>query len=277
MFVMLFSPSELPTEATVSRCALQIGDINVDPGLQPRIEGIDQDYVHDLETVVERWPPLKVVKRGNEYLLVDGFHRLAAAKNLGLEKLPAEVLQVPENEDLYALAFQLNASHGRPLSLADRRAFAFFMLEGDPQSSDREVARRSGLAQGTVANIRRNLERSDQIPVANTRIGRDGRSYSTRQQQSKKTTTLGELLDGIFTALDRTGYRQITRYLQKLADLLEGQGDLDKFETIDDAARACVAVLGEEEAAELGERLGWSAGNILQIAIALGYREDEAS
>ena len=34
---------------------------------------------------------------------------------------------------------------------------------------------------------------------------------------------------------------------------------------------------GEEEAEELGKRLGWSAGNVLQIAIALGYQADDAS
>jgi hypothetical protein len=40
------------------------------------------------------------------------------------------VLQVADDDDLPSLAFDLNASHGRPLSLGDRRAFAFYLLEG---------------------------------------------------------------------------------------------------------------------------------------------------
>ena len=256
---------------------LSMGDIDVEPLLQPRIGGIDLGYLRYLETVVEHWPPLKVVPDDGRYLLVDGFHRYAAAKHLGLAEVSVVVLQVADDDDLPSLAFDLNASHGPPLSLGDRRAFAFYLLEGNPQWSDREVARRCGLAQATVAKIRRSLERSEQISVASTRIGRDGRSYPVRQQQSEETTSLGQLLSDVFTSLDRTGHRQIARYLQKLADLLEEQDSLEKFETIGDAAHACVAVLGEEEAAELGKRLGWSAGNVLQIAIALGYQEDDVS
>ncbi len=251
-----------------------LDQILADPLLQPRVEGVDPGHVRYLETVVEHWPPLRVVPHEGRYLLVDGFHRYAAARHLGLAEVPVVVLQVSPDDDLASLAFDLNASHGRPLSLGDRRAFASYLLKRHFQWSDREVARRCGLAQATVAKIRRELERAEQICVAGTRVGRDGRSYPARQQQSEKTTTLRELLDGVFNALDRTGHRQITRYLQKLADLLEEQDDLDKFETIDDAARACIAVLGEEEAEELGKRLGWSAGNVLQIAIALGYQAD---
>ena len=257
--------------------ACPLDRILADPLLQPRVEGVDPGHVRYLESVVEHWPPLKVVPHEGRYLLVDGFHRYAAAMHLGLDEVSVEVLQISADHDLAALAFDLNASHGRPLSLGDRRAFASYFLEGNPQWSDREVARRCGLAQATVAKIRRNLERAEQISVANTRIGRDGRSYAAKQHQTPVTVTLGELLDGVFTSLDGTGHRKIARYLQKLADLLEEQDDLDKFETIDDAARACVAVLGEEEAEELGKRLGWSAGNVLQIAIALGYQADDAS
>ena len=65
-----------------------LSQIVVDPQLQPRVEGIDGDHVRELEAVAEHWPALKVVKRGDRYLLVDGFHRLAAAQTSSWELFP---------------------------------------------------------------------------------------------------------------------------------------------------------------------------------------------
>ena len=43
----------------VHACALD--RILADPLLQPRVEGVDPGHVRYLESVVEHWPPLKVV------------------------------------------------------------------------------------------------------------------------------------------------------------------------------------------------------------------------
>jgi ParB-like chromosome segregation protein Spo0J len=257
-------------------CEIPLGSVAVDPDLQQRTEGVDQDYVRDLEAVPDHWPPVKVVKRDDRYLLVDGFHRLTAAKNLGLKEIQAEVLQVQDDEDLHALAFRLNASHGQPLTLADRRAFAARLLETHPELSNREVSRQSGLAQATVSKIREELESDVRIAETSTRIGRDGRSYSAKNQ-TQRTTTLAQVLDNALTALDTTGRRRLVRYLQKLADVLDEQWDVDTFETAEDSAQACVSILGEGKAQELAEILGAAAANVLDIAIALGYSEDAAS
>ena len=77
--------------------------------------------------------------------------------------------------------------------------------------------------------------------------------------------------------LHRNEQRRIVRYLEKLADLLEQQHTLKGFQAIEDAAKACCEVLRAEEAKELAERLGWSSGNIFDIARALGYRAEDRS
>jgi hypothetical protein len=253
-------------------------EITADPALQPRVDGIDPDHVRALEPVAEHWPALKVVKRGGCYLLVDGFHRFAAAQNLKLETVAAEVLDTPENEDLHYLAFTLNAAHGRPLTLSDRRAFAARLLRAHPDWSDREVGRRCGMVQPTIAKVRQELERHADIPTTATRVGRDGREYAVAPRQPRNgTTTLASVIDTFVSAFDRTGHRQIVRYLSRLADVLEEQNQLKGYETIDDAAQACRAVLGDDGAKELAERLGWSSDNILKIAQALGYSDQAQS
>lgn len=259
---------------------LKLDQIVPDPGLQPRVEGLDPDHVKELEAVAEHVPPIKVVRHGDRFLLVDGFHRYAAAQNLKHTAIAATIIDVPDGEDLHSLAFALNAAHGKPLTLTDRRAFAGRMLRSHPEWSDREIGRRCGLVQPTIAKVRQELEQRSDIRSTDVRIGRDGRSYPVQQQSAAAgndlMTTLSDTLSNIFTPAERRGQRRLVRYLEQLAQLLEQQDSLPNFETIDQAADACRAVLGSNAAKELADRLGWSAVNVIEIARSLGYRQEQS-
>lgn len=196
-----------------------LNKIDVDLALQPRVAGLDLAHVRELETVMEAWPPLKVVRRGERYLLLDGFHRLAAAQNLRLETVLVETLDVPEDGDLHAIAFALNAAHGRPLTLNDRRAFAARLLRVHPEWSDREIGRRAGLVQPTIAKVRETLERDAVIAPADIRIGGDGRAHPAKLPPSRDAmgvATLLETLGRSFTTSERIAQRETVHYLQRL-------------------------------------------------------------
>jgi hypothetical protein len=210
------------------------------------------------------------VKHGRGYLLVDGFHRLAAAQNLNFKHITVEVLDPPEDGDLHALAFALNAAHGRPLTLSDRRAFADRLLRTHPEWADREVGRRCGLSQPTVAKVREGLEQEAHIPAMDTRLGRDGNTYPATQRRAAPNDA-PVIPDRPVSAGERSTQRLMVRYFEQLAGILEAQDALDGFETIDDAVSACRVVLGAEKANALAERLGWSSRNILEVAQALGF------
>ncbi len=252
---------------------VQVERVIADPALQPRVDGIDPDHVRALEAVPEAWPPLRVVAQGDGFLLIDGFHRLAAAQNLGLAEVSVEVLDRPADGDLTSLAFAFNVAHGRPLTLADRRAFAARLLKQHADLSDREIGRRAGLVQPTVAKVRQDLERDAAIVPSETRRGRDGRVYPASPASSGRSIVevINDAIERVTTPAERIQQREIVRYLDRLADLLEAQDNLAGFETIKAGADACQAVLGEAKARELAERLGWSSGNIVAVAEALGY------
>ena len=259
--------------------------IVADPALQPRVDGLDPEHVRALEAVAEAWPPLKVVHRGGRYLLIDGFHRFAAAQNLGLTEIAVEILDVPQDGDLHALAFALNAAHGRPLTLTDRRAFAARLLCAHPELSDREIGRRAGLVQPTVAKIRQELESQAEIAPAETRLGRDGRSYPAKREptasgtqarpESSPRISVIEVIERLVTPAERMAQRDLVHYFARVADLLEEQGDFTGFETIDAGAEACRVVLGDTKAKELAARLGWSARNIVAVAEELSDDKGE--
>ncbi len=264
---------------------LELAQITIDPEMQRRVEGIDPDHIRALEAVAEAWPPLLVVQYNGSLVLVDGFHRYAAAQNLGLTTVPVEIRDMPEDGDLKALAFALNAAHGRPLTLTDRRAEAERLLRARPEVSNLEVSRRAGLAPTTIATIRARLEELAAIDPMPERLGIDGTRYPVGPERSSRSpgvlpdASLGERFSGavgrVFTSGERREQRQLTSYFRRLAVALEDSDDLTGWTTDEDAAEACVLVLGQDVAAELAERLGRPCRNVLNVAIALGYADDE--
>lgn len=254
---------------------LRIDDIMVDPSLQPRIDGLDADHVRELGEAPESWPPLKVVRRGEAYLLVDGSHRFEAARSLGLESISVEVVEAPPDKDLHALAFAFNAAHGRPLSLDDRRAFAERLLRAQPQLADREIGRRCGLSGNTVGAIRGRLEESAQIEQTAERVGRGGYRHTVgRRTGELPDPDPGEAIAELFKSQECRQQKRVARYLERLAVALDDQYGLEGWETHEDPAEACREVLGVQ-ATELAQRLGDGAHNVLMAAIALGYKDAE--
>ena len=247
-----------------------ISAIVIDHALQPRVGGIDPKHVQDIQDAFELCPPIKVVQQGDKYVLLDGFHRYAAAQNLCLETVTVEIVQ-PHDQDLFALAFSLNAAHGRPLTLTDRRNYAGRILRMDPSLSDREVGRRVGLMQPTIAKVRLELERTADIPVLTERVSRDGQTYAVSAKKPDNRTSLIEVISNALSPAERNNQRKVARYFTELAAVLTEQDGLAGFDEIEDAVQACRAVLGDEKAAELGATLGWSGQNVLQIALGLGF------
>lgn len=264
---------------------LQIDEVAVDSSLQPRIDGLNPEQVRALQDAPDGWPPIAVAATDGRYLLVDGFHRYAAAQNLGLAEIAAHVLPVPPDGDLHALAFALNAVHGRPLSLDDRRAFAARLLTRQPQTSNMEVSRRAGLSPTTIATIRERLEATDQIEPVVERIGANGNRYPTPEPARPAGqlpgvglgATVGQALGRLISPGQRAQQRKLAQYLERLAVALDDQDGLDGWSSAEDAAEACRLVLGDDAATALGGRVGRTSGNVLDVALALGYDENPPS
>lgn len=265
---------DIPTVGTLD---LPLERILVDPVLQPRRGGLDADHVRVLQECPESWPPLIVIEHGG-YQLVDGFHRYAAAQNIGQETVTVEVREMPADGDLRALAFALNAVHGRPLTLADRRVEAERLLSNDATVSNLDIARRTALSPTTVAAIREQLEAAEAIPATDQRVSRSGVSYTppSPRQRGELPAEQEPILERLLTAKDRREQRRLARYFERLSVALDDGDAFENWQTAADAAEACRAVLGDEDAAELGGQLGSAARNVLDVAEELGYQETEA-
>jgi hypothetical protein len=146
-----------------------------------------------METADE-WPP--IVVWGDECLVVDGGHRLEAARRLGRTTVAA-VRFLGTREDAFVESVRRNVDHGLPLTLGDRRRAARRVLAGHPDWSDRRIGSLCGLSGKSVGRLRRNDFSRISAPRGavvdlQRRTGRDGK---TRPVQP------GEVRDRIRRAL----------------------------------------------------------------------------
>jgi hypothetical protein len=236
---------------------LPLDTIIVDDENQPRTDELDQSYVNQLAEIPELWPPIVVVATdGDRYTLVDGFHRISAAEQAGMQQISATVLPRPVDRDLLRLGFELNAAHGKPLTVADRKDYAQKLLAANSGLSDREIGRRAGLHHETVGALRR----GDRLGSA---------AHATRRPGDLPSSV--SLLDPIRYSGATRAQKATAGYVKRLAvaladpyeDELPGWSDDPK-----DVALAIVAAMGANRATELFDKIAADATFIVDVCTA---------
>jgi ParB-like chromosome segregation protein Spo0J len=179
----------LDTEAADLMSAVeQLPEISVSvgslvPGFHLRMTGTDAAHVRLLTDVAGsvKLPPILVQKRGLR--IIDGMHRVEAAKLRGEWAISARLVDCSDEEAL-VLAVKSNTLHGLPLTRADRISSAKRILAAHPDWSDRKVAEIAGLSGSSIASLRNS-------PVGDTqfhgkRLGRDGKHYPLAAAEGRR-------------------------------------------------------------------------------------------
>ena len=144
-------------------------------GPTARTQPVCSDHVAALAEVFDELPPVTVRAATRE--VIDGAHRVAAARRRGRETVACVLVDVDEL-GAFAAHVRANAQHGLPLSRAEKRAAALSLLQADSTRSDRDVARICGLSPTTVATVRRSGVQVGHLDGDQTvRRGHDGKRY----------------------------------------------------------------------------------------------------
>ncbi|MFI9402084.1 ParB N-terminal domain-containing protein [Nocardia sp. NPDC052316] len=147
----------------------------------PRTAGVNTGHIRMLADSATALPPI-VVHRATMQV-VDGWHRLRAAELRGDTSIAA-VLFDGGLAEAFVLAVKLNAAHGLPLSLADRKAAALRILQSYPDWSDRSIGVIAGISHKTVGAIRtRSTGKSTQ---STGRIARNGVLHRSAGRQGRQ-------------------------------------------------------------------------------------------
>ncbi|MFC4855704.1 ParB/RepB/Spo0J family partition protein [Actinophytocola glycyrrhizae] len=137
-------------------------------GHSPRQGGESLEHVQTLADTIGELPP--IIVRRDDMRVVDGMHRLRAARLRGDERIAARYFEGGD-EEAFVLAVRTNVTHGLPLSLTDRKAAAARIIASHTHWSDRMIATVAGLSAATVARIRRSRPES----APEVRLGNDGK------------------------------------------------------------------------------------------------------
>jgi ParB-like chromosome segregation protein Spo0J len=157
-----------------------------------RSGGLEESHVRLLIESGGRWPPIVVWDGGSTasgFVVVDGAHRLEAARRLGSSVIRA-IPFFGTSEEMFVESVRRNIEHGLPLTLEDRRWAARRLLSWHREWSDRRVGSVCGISGRTVARLRSgHLDLSSpgesELKV-DVRIGRDGRSRPVRGTEVRK-------------------------------------------------------------------------------------------
>lgn len=155
----------------------------------PRLAGESLDHARALADADDPLPPILV--RAENYQVIDGMHRLIAARMRGMETIPAQLVEA-DATDAFVLAVQSNIAHGLPLTTADRKSAARRIVASHPSWSDRMVASVTGLAANTVKTIRAAPDTAE--GRSDARLGRDGRvrPIDASERRAKAAQILNE-------------------------------------------------------------------------------------
>jgi len=162
----------VPTRGEVAPVALR--DLKIDASF--REGGVNHEHVARLVDLGGHWPPILV---GRDGLVIDGVHRVAAARVLGWELIEASPFDGGPDDALIEFV-RRNVYHGLPLTLRERKRAAGRVLHAHPEWSDRRIAKLCAISPKTVGRLRVRLpERpTEEIPHLDirSRVGRDNRS-----------------------------------------------------------------------------------------------------
>lgn len=143
--------------------------------LSTEVVGQYADAMQDLAN--NKFPPVVVFQTGDNFILADGFHRVAAAKVNGFTDIQADIRHGGKSDALW-YALTANRAHGLQLTAPDKKRSIILALENFPTKSQQEIANHVGCSQKYVSQIK-----SDVIPGITPSIRTDskGRVQPTRK------------------------------------------------------------------------------------------------
>jgi ParB-like chromosome segregation protein Spo0J len=179
---MSLAESPLSRQGSAERLeVLPVDQVREGEGVRSR--GLDEGHVAALMETAGEWPP--VVVWGEQNLVLDGAHRLTAARRLGQATIVA-IRFIGTPDEAYVESVSRNVQHGLPLSMVDRRRAATRVLAKHPDWSNRRIASVCGLSDKTVARMRPARGQDDRqggvIVEIERKVGKDGKARPTNSR-----------------------------------------------------------------------------------------------
>jgi len=97
------------------------------------------------------WLPIVVTRTSVGYVIIDGYHRVEAMREKGVDKIKATCKAFRTVEEVIEAVFRANLAHGLPASVENRSNYAYWLHITYPNLTQQEIAQRIGIRQSTVS------------------------------------------------------------------------------------------------------------------------------
>ena len=169
---------------------IEIGKITVDVEIVERSDGLDSEIVQTYADRMEAgdvFPPIELVGDGDVFWLVDGQHRLEAAKQVNGEQISANITKGDRRAALL-MSFPTNAEHGIRRTNEDKQRKVLIMLEDEEwkEWSSRKIASQCKVSHTFVNKLRNHTGNVASMEAERTFI-----HHKTGQPTTMNITNIG--------------------------------------------------------------------------------------
>ena len=223
---------------------IEIGKITVDVEIVGRVDGLDfvtiQSYADDMEAGAV-FPPVELVGDGDVFWLVDGLHRLEAAKKINREQISSNVTEGDERVAML-MSCAANAEHGKRRTNEDKRQKVMMMLEDEEWQgwSSRKIAEKCKVGHKFVDKLRNHTGAGASMEAERTFI-----HHKTGQPTTMNITNIGSsngdlvqsvMIEEITVDLEIVGRSDglDSEIVQTYADYMEDGAEFPPIDIVDD-------------------------------------------
>ena len=170
---------------------ITLNAIELDTTIQCRAD-IDIATVNEYAEAMREgaeFPPVELFGTDAKCWIGDGWHRVMAARSIGLKEIAATLLP-GSRLDALKFALSANAFHGRRRTTPDKQCGVAIALREFGKLSDVELGRMCAVTDKMVAAMRHRLEGASEIPRLDTRLGRDGKQYPAHPAPTPESSPL---------------------------------------------------------------------------------------
>lgn len=195
------NPSErtqMPKTKTINLINLELS-----PAMQARTaikEGTVQDYAEAMESGA-KFPPITVMAvngSAKAFCVIDGWHRVQAARACGKDSIACEVIDGTTSEDAMWAAAGMNISHGLRRSNADKARAVSLALQVRPDATYEEIASHCGVSVSMVASY---FNAMNEVAAADEAIADEETETDTRVEVVQELTPVQQRMMSAVTAI----------------------------------------------------------------------------
>lgn len=219
--------------------------INDDISLRPMNDAKAKEYAERMTVGVE-FPPIVIGSwpksdKYGESGIVDGLHRLMAAKEAGLKSFPVTEKKFASLQDALTYMYQANMGHGLPPTEGQRNARIKLIRKIDPTATIGKLGKEFGLSDSSIDRIIKDQQGE----------GKPGRKTGTKKNAQHKDLELMKP-KAIMSSIERL-HLTLTK-ARPAADFIafcqpEGEDgaelDQEKFDTIQELTKLFQAIIKE--------------------------------